>query len=110
MILRAAFYGRLVVGLGWSAILSSTAIASARIPVPDGTYCGPGTATVTVDSGADTVRIEGYTCGFPIFAADKLQSIQCRRDNGPPQRHEFAVRVLNGALLYNDQWFRRCTP
>jgi hypothetical protein len=94
----------------WLAGFSGAASAAVRLPVPDGTYCGPGTATIAVDGATDTVTIEGYSCGVPVFAGDTLQSIQCRRDNGPPERHTFAVRVLNGALLYNNDWFRPCTP
>ena len=85
-----------------------SAMAAVRLPVPDGSYCGPGAATIGIDSPSDTVAIDGYACGSPVFAADELQSIQCSRDGGPPKRREFDVRVLNGALLYNGRWFRPC--
>ena len=84
------------------------ASAAGPMPVPDGTYCGPGSATIGIDSKTGIVTIDGYACGIPDFAADKLQSIQCHHDGGPPERREFDVRVLNSAMLYNGQWFRRC--
>lgn len=86
----------------------SPSLAAMRMPVPDGRYCGPDGATIGIDGNTGVVTIAGYACGIPIFAADKLQSIQCRRGDGPPERREFDVRVLDGAFLYNGQWFRPC--
>ncbi|MBE7197593.1 MAG: hypothetical protein INR70_07315 [Parafilimonas terrae] len=91
-------------------VAAPAAAQAVRLPVPDGTYCGADGSAIVVDSRADTVAIAGYTCGSPILAADKLQSIQCRRGDGPPERREFDVRVLDDALLYNGRWFRRCRP
>lgn len=91
-----------------SAATLSSALAGAPLPLPDGAYCGPDGARIGIDSGTDSVTIAGYTCGIPIFAADKLQSIQCRRGDGPLERREFDVRVLDGAMLYNGRWFRPC--
>lgn len=86
----------------------SGAAAAVRLPVADGTYCGPGAATIGIDSQAGAVTIDGYSCTSPIFAADQLQSIQCRRDGGPPERREFDVRVFDRAMMYNGSWFRPC--
>lgn len=100
---RAAATAALILSAG-------SALAVQPIPIPAGTYCGPGDARIVVDVARDEVQIDGQVCSFPIIAADHLQSELCSKPNGTSAKQIFDFRVVGPAFIHDAAWYRLCGP
>ncbi|MBE7220221.1 MAG: hypothetical protein INR64_17260, partial [Caulobacteraceae bacterium] len=91
-------------------LAAGPAPAAQPIPLQAGTYCGPGDARIVVDAAHDLVQVDGYTCGFPIIAADKMQSQFCSKPGTTTGKQIFDFRVVGRDFIHDAAWYRICGP
>ena len=91
------------------AMLAGPCLAIQPLPLVGGTYCGPGDATIVIDSAKDTVAIDGVLCSFPVIAADHLQSGLCSRPEGVMEERIFDMHVVGRSFYHDGHWYSLCS-
>ena len=99
---------RAVVAVLMTLAASGSCFAFQSIPLQGGTYCGPEDAKIVVDTGSDTVTIEGVVCSFPLIAGDHLQSEVCSTPEGVSQKRIFDLHVVGKTFYHDGAWYRPC--
>ena len=89
-------------------VAAGPALAAQPIPLPGGTYCGPGDARIVVDVAHDQVEIDKVVCSFPVIAADRMQSDLCSTPQGQSVSKVFDFRVVGRDFVHDGAWYRLC--
>lgn len=107
---RGAARGLRAAGAALAALAATAGplCAAQPIPLPAGTYCGPGQAKIIIDVAKDQVTIDDMVCSFPVIAADHMQSDLCSTPAGKSLVQSFEMRVVGGAFIHDNAWYTRC--